>query len=58
MGLAGLLKAGWWNLVTSSRMDRMGLLAMGRTAKSSNVGGNEEFDLINHSLNLPSSRPK
>jgi len=36
MGLAGLLKAGWLNLVTSSRMDRMGLLAMGRTAKSSN----------------------
>jgi len=36
MGLAGLLKAGWRNLVTSSRMDRMGLLAMGRTAKSSN----------------------
>ena len=32
MGLAGLLKAGWRNLVTSSRMDRMGLLAMGRTA--------------------------
>ena len=32
MGLAGLLKAGWLNLVTSSRMDRMGLLAMGRTA--------------------------
>ena len=36
MGLAGLLKAGWRNLVTSSRMDRMGLLAMGRAAKSSN----------------------
>jgi len=34
MGLAGLLKAGWRNLVTSSRMDRMGLLAMGRTAKA------------------------
>ena len=32
MGRAGLLKAGWRNLVTSSRMDRMGLLAMGRTA--------------------------
>ena len=32
MGLAELLKAGWRNLVTSSRMDRMGLLAMGRTA--------------------------
>ncbi len=38
MGLAGLLKAGWRNLVTSSRMDRMGLLAMGRTAESSNGG--------------------
>ena len=32
MGLAELLKAGWRNLVTSSQMDRMGLLAMGRTA--------------------------
>ena len=34
MGLAGLLKAGWLNLVTSSRMDRISLLAMGRTAES------------------------
>jgi len=38
MGLAKLLKAGWRNLITSSRMDRIGLLAMGQTAKSSNGG--------------------
>jgi len=34
MGLAKLLKAGWRNLVTSPRMDKIGLLAMSQTAKS------------------------